>query len=185
MELFKNPIRNSRLTIGEVYFWTSTIKDWKHLLKKDYYKELIIEQLQWLKHRNKIKIYSYVIMPNHMHIVWEMLEQNGKKMPHASFNKWTSSQFLSDLKAHHPKVLTKFIENTKERNHRFWQRDALAILMDSREKIERKIEYIHCNPLNEKWNLAEFPEKYRWSSAEFYNTGYDEFKLLTHYMDRF
>ncbi|MDF2455790.1 MAG: transposase [Cytophagaceae bacterium] len=185
MQVIKKTTRNSQINIGEVYFWTSTIKEWKHLLKKDYYKEVIIEQLQWLKHQNKIKIYSYVIMPNHLHIIWETLEKNGKEMPHASLNKWTSSQFLKHLKANHPQVLVNFIEKTKERNHRFWQRDSLAILMDSREKIEQKIDYIHDNPLNDKWNLAESPESYRWSSAAFYHTGYDEFNLLTHYMDRF
>jgi len=185
MEILKTSIRNSRMALCEVYFWTATIKEWKHLLKKEYYKELIIQQLQWLKERNKIKVYAYVIMPNHIHVVWKMLEKNGKEMPHASFNKWTSSQFLKDLKTHHPEMLEFFIEKTKERNHRFWQRDALAILMDSREKVEQKIDYIHRNPLGTKWNLVEFPEKYRWSSAAFYATGYDEFNLLTHYMDRF
>src|SRR5882762_7259269 len=101
MEIRKSPIRNSYMCIGEVYFWTNTIKDWKHLLKNEYYKRLIIEELQWLKSRNKIRIYSFVIMPNHMHIVWQTLEKNGKEMPHASFNKWTSCKFLSDLRSNH------------------------------------------------------------------------------------
>jgi hypothetical protein len=70
-------VRNSRMSLGEIYFWTNTIKDWKHLLKKDLYKELIIEQLQWLKKRNKIIIYGLVIMPNHVHILWELLGKNG------------------------------------------------------------------------------------------------------------
>src|SRR5690606_5396674 len=98
MDNIFEPVRNSRMELGEVYFWTNTIKDWKHLLKKDSYKNLIIEQLQWLKRRNTIIIYGLVIMPNHMHILWELLEKNGKEMPHASFNKWTSSQFLKDLR---------------------------------------------------------------------------------------
>ena len=185
MHILKTSIRKSRMSLGQVYFWSSTIKDWKHLLKKEHYKELIIEQLQWLTRRKKIKIYSYVIMPNHIHIVWEMLEKNGREMPHASFNKWTSSKFLADLKAYHPEILSFFVEETQERNHRFWQRDALAVLMDSREKVEQKIDYIHRNPLGSKWSLAQFPEHYRWSSANFYATGFDEFNLLTHYMDRF
>lgn len=33
-EIFKK-FRNSYLEYNEVYFWTSTIKDWKKLLKKD------------------------------------------------------------------------------------------------------------------------------------------------------
>jgi putative transposase len=57
--------------------------------------------------------------------------------------------------------------------------------MDSKSKFEQKLDYIHNNPLHERWNLAKSPEEYKWSSADFYMTGKDEFGLLTHYMDRF
>lgn len=177
--------RISKMHLGEVYFWTDSIKDWKHLLKQDKYKQLIIDQLKWLHERSKIIIYAFVIMPNHLHLVWEMQEKNGKEMPHASFNKWTSSQFLSDLRTNHPNVLPYFQEETVERNHRFWQRDPMAILMDSKLKVEQKIDYIHTNPLQPKWNLAKSPEEYYWSSAKFYETGEDTFGFLSHYRDRF
>ena len=72
-----------------------------------------------------------------------------------------------------------------ERSHRIWQRDPLAILMDNQKKVEQKIIYMHNNPLHERWNLVDCPESYRWSSAGFYETGVDEFGILTHYMDRF
>lgn len=177
--------RNFRMNLNEVYFWTNTIKNWKTLLTKDKYKQLIMNQLKWLKDKNKIIVYGYVIMPNHLHIIWEMLENNGKEMPHASFNKWTSSNFLKDLRLNHPEVVSFFEERTVERNHRFWQRDPLAILMNSREKVEQKLSYIHLNPLQEKWSLVHLPENYRWSSAKFYDSGEDEFCVLTHYRKRF
>ena len=177
--------RNSRMKLNEVYFWTDTIKEWKKLLIQDKYKQLIMNQLKWLKDKNKIIVYGFVIMPNHLLLIWEMVENNGKEMPHASFNKWTSSNFLKDLRANHPKVVPFFKERTIERNHRFWQRDPLAILMDSREKVEQKLNYIHLNPLQERWNLVGLPEDYRWSSAKFYDSGEDEFCVLTHYSDRF
>ena len=179
------PFRNSRMELGEVYFWTNTIKGWKHLLKPDHFKLIIMHQLQWLVERKKIAVYAYVVMPNHMHIVWELLEMNGKEKPHASFNKWTSSQFLKKLRSNNPEQLVEFIEVTNERNHRFWQRDPLAVLMDSVRKVEQKIDYIHLNPLQEKWNLVHDPEHYRWSSADFYLTGKDDFNILTHYKQRF
>ncbi|MBS1755173.1 MAG: transposase, partial [Bacteroidetes bacterium] len=37
--------------------------------------------------------------------------------------------------------------------------------------------------LQTHWNLADLPEQYRWSSARFYDDGFDEFQLLTHYRD--
>ena len=177
--------RNSRMNYDEVYFWTDTIKDWKHLLKPDKYKELIISSWQELIRRKQIAIYAFVIMPNHMHVIWEMKEPNGKEMGHASFNKFTSHMILKDLRINHPDVLPYFKVVDAERNYRFWQRDPLAVPMDSKLKIEQKINYIHNNPLQERWNLAFCPENYYWSSAEFYKSGKDEFDILTHYSERF
>lgn len=168
-----------------MYFWTDTIKDWKRLLKPDKYREIVITSWQELNDRKMVTIYGFVIMPNHLHVVWEMKEPNGKEMPHASFNKYTSHMILKDLKVSHPDVLPYFKVDDPERSHRIWQRDPLAVLMDNQQKVEQKIVYMHNNPLHERWNLADRPKNYRWSSAGFYETGVDEFGILTHYMDRF
>ena len=93
--------------------------------------------------------------------------------------------FMKDIKSNHPSLIPYYQEQTKERNFRIWQRDPLAVLMDSRDKFEQKLDYIHLNPLQEKWSMVELPEDYKWSSARFYLTGQDEFGILTHYMDRF
>lgn len=177
--------RNSLMEFDQVYFWTDTIYQWKHLLAQEKYKTLIINSWQELVRRGQIAIYAFVIMPNHLHIVWEMLQPNGKEMPYASFNKYTGHQFLADLRQHHPQVLPYFKVEEEERRYRFWQRDALAVLMNSVYIVEQKIDYIHNNPLQEHWNLVQRPEDYRWSSARFYETGEDEWGFLTHYMDRF
>lgn len=177
--------RNSKMDLGEIYFWTSTVKDWKKLLIQDTYKQWIIDSLKYLVEKNKITVYGFVIMPNHIHLVWKLNELNGKESPHASFNKFTAHKIVAHLKNNHQSVLSLFKVDEQERQYRVWQRDPLAILMDSKSKIEQKITYIHNNPLNERWNLAKYPEKYYWSSAKFYHNGNDDFGLLTHYMDEF
>ncbi len=55
-----------------------------------------------------IKIYAFIFMPNHLHVVWEMKEPNGNKMAHASFNKFTNHKILKDLQLNHPKILPFF-----------------------------------------------------------------------------
>jgi len=179
----KYGMRNSHMLLNEVYFWTDTIKDWKWLLESDACKKIIINSWRELVRRNQIVIYGYAIMPNHLHVLWEILAMNGKEMPHASFNKFTSHQFLKLL--HHPDELVPYKVEDQERKHRFWQRDPLAIHMDSKEKLEQKLDYIHSNPLQEKWSLVAQPEDYFWSSANFYETGADRFGILTDYRDRF
>ncbi len=174
------------MLLGEVYFWTDTIKGWKTLLDNHTYKNIIIECWRELVIRKKIMIYGFVIMPNHLHILWEMISINGKEMPYASFNKFTGHQFLDTLHKVSPEEIISYKEDGDgERKHRFWQRNALAVRMDSKEKAEQKLDYIHLNPLQEKWNLVNKPEDYKWSSARFYETGIDEFGIITDYGERF
>ena len=162
-------IRNSRMVLNEVYFWTSTIKDWKKLLKPDKFKNLIIEALKILVNKKQIIVYGFVIMPNHLHIIWELTSMNGKEMPHASFNKATAHKIVKDLKNKHTKVLPFFKVDDRERSYRVWQRDPLAVLLDTKEKLEQKLDYLHDNPLQERWNLGSRPEEYRWSSANVFS----------------
>lgn len=83
---------------------------------------------------------------------------NGKEKPHASFNKWTSSFFLKDLRINYPEMLSNFIEKTTERNHHSWQRDPLAVLIYTKKRFDQKLNYIHLNPLQERWALVTNPE---------------------------
>jgi putative transposase len=183
-DLFK-PIRNSHMEFDKVYFWTDTVKDWKPIFKFEDYKRIIVSSLAELVNRGSIAVYAFVIMPNHIHLIWEMKEMNGKESPVASFNKFTSHSISRGLKVSHPELFNSFIVKELDRKVRIWQRDPLAILMDGILKVEQKINYIHNNPLQDHWNLALSPEGYKWSSALFYETGFDEFGFLTDYRERF
>ena len=183
-DVFKH-IRNSRMALGEVYFWTDTVNNWKFLLKDDSYKRLITDTWREQTEKQHIEIYGFVIMPNHLHVLWKLLNKNGKEMPHASFNKATSHLIVKDLKKKDPTALSDYKTDEKERMHRIWQRDPLAVLMNTKAKAEQKLRYMHLNPLQERWNLADRPENYTWSSAKYYETGHDEFGFLTHYAEAY
>lgn len=178
MDIFKSQ-RNSIMLLDEIYFWTATIKDWKTLLFDDDFKLIIINSLKELVLREKIIVYAFVIMPNHIHIIWKMKALNGKEMPHASFNKFTAHQFQKLLRSKNLTQLDFYKVNEAERKYRFWKRDPLAILMDSEEKVFQKLNYIHQNPLQSHWDLATNEEDYKWSSAMFYQTEKDKFGILT------
>lgn len=184
MDQFSAP-RNSRMEFGEVYFCTSTIYEWKHLLKPHKYKQIITDSLSNLCTRGKIKVYAFVILDNHIHLLWEMLTMNGKEMPHASFQKFTAKAIQKDLGIYHPDMLQLFFVNEKERNYRFWQRDPLAVRIFSKAMAEQKLNYIHMNPLQSHWDLVGRPEDYPYSSANYYENDGPDFGFLTHYMERF
>lgn len=178
-------MRKSTMFLNEVYFWTSTVYKHNHLFHSPKYKHLIVNTLKELVSESLVKVYAYVIMPNHVHFIWEMLKKNGNEMPKSSFNKKVSHEIIKDLKKHHPMMLKRFEVQDKDRKYRLWQRDPLAIELDSVEKLEQKLTYIHLNPLQEHWSLVKHPADYRWSSAAFYESDIDELGMMTHYKDRF
>ena len=122
-------------------------------------------------------------MPNHIHLIWNILKNNGKESPTASFTKFTAHQFRTYLLKNNPNKLKNFRSDKMDRTYQFWKRDPLAIPLSSDDILIQKLDYIHSNPTLEKWNLCKYPEEYRWSSAGFYETGVDEFGILKHFRD--
>ena len=58
-------------------FFTATNLEWKKLFEKDDYKDIVIRSMRFLIEGKRVIIYGFVIMPNHIHIVWQM--QAGKE----------------------------------------------------------------------------------------------------------
>ena len=174
--------RQGQMEQAQCYFYTDTIHGFKNLLEDDKIKMIIINSLKYLTKNNIVELYGYVIMPNHIHLLWNFLKSNGKESPAGSFTKYTAHEFKKYLTETNVKLLHEFKSNKADRLFQFWKRDPLAVPMSTEEIFIQKLDYIHQNPVNEKWKLASLPEDYRWSSARFYQTGIDEFGILTHYI---
>jgi len=162
-------------------FYTATILEWKPLLKQDKYKDLIIESLRFLVTDKRIKLYAFVIMSNHIHLIWQPLEEYTPENIQHSLMSFTAHQFKIDLKEKHPQVLEHFKVKAKDRQYQFWERNSLGIDLFTEEVFMQKLEYIHRNPVES--GLCNLPEDYYYSSAKFYEFGVDDFGILTHYLD--
>ena len=57
-------------------FFTATILEWKRLLKPDKYKDIIISSLEFLVNNKTVEVNAFVIMDNHIHLIWQMMEGN-------------------------------------------------------------------------------------------------------------
>ena len=71
--------RKNYIALGEIFFWTATINKWQRLLWKDEYKNIIVSSLQYLSEAGKVDVFAFVIMPNHIHLLWRVNEMNGKE----------------------------------------------------------------------------------------------------------
>lgn len=67
-------------------------------MEKDEYKNVIIDSLQYLSDENKVDVFAFIIMPNHIHLIWRVNEPNGKESPQGSFLKCTAHTFQKMLR---------------------------------------------------------------------------------------
>ena len=162
-----------------LYFYTETIEGFKHLLHDDEMKLIITNSLRYLVQQNLVTVYAFVIMPNHIHMIWRYDDQNPKESSAGSFAKYTAHEFKKLLSVKDPLLLRQFASVKRDRSYQFWKRDPLAIPLSSPEALKQRLDYIHANPIKEKWSLCNLPEEYRWSSAGFYYNGISEFDFLT------
>src|SRR5215203_484640 len=122
-----------------IQFFTAVCYDWLSLLRSEECKKMIINALQYRVKTKQVAIAGYVIMPNHIHIIWRIAAGTERE------------NFQRDL----------FNENF----------------------LLQKLNYIHNNPCQPKWELVAHPYDYLYSSAKYYYNRNDPFQLLKHYAD--
>lgn len=123
------------------------------MLEEDENKKLITGYLKELSDKRLITVYAFVLMPNHIHLIWQQNELNSKETPKGSLLKYTSHTFLNQLKASGKS--TMYQVNATNKKHEIWQRDSLGIEIYSRMAAKQKLDYIHFNPVSGKWLLAK------------------------------
>jgi putative transposase len=148
----------SSMESGKAYFYIATNLEWKKLLANDRYKLIITNSLKFQVEQKRIEVFSFIIMPNHMHLIWRINENLLPEKVQQSFMKYTAQPIIEDMKRNYDLLLQELIVNAKDRKYQFWERNPLAIELYSEEVIWQKLEYIHNNPCNPKWNLAARPE---------------------------
>ena len=163
------------------HFFTATILEWKRLLKPDKYKDIIIDSMRFLVTKHRVTTYGFVIMVNHLHIVWQMNLGVERSDLQRDFLKFTAQKFRRHLHKNHPKVLPHFLVNAKDRKYQFWERNPLSIEIWSEKVLRQKLKYLHQNPV--RAGLCKFAEEHKYSSALFYKTGIDNWGFLTHIRD--
>ena len=74
----KYSIEQGQMDTLQSYYYTDSIFKMKHLLADDNIKKIIIDSWKYLVQTNKIIIYGFVIMPNHIHLIWNRKMVTGR-----------------------------------------------------------------------------------------------------------
>ncbi|MBD3614927.1 MAG: transposase [Gracilimonas sp.] len=150
------------------YFVTcSTVKGISLFAYQDISK-LIIESIKHLQNKEKVELYAYVIMHNHIHLIVE-----GKRLAikMGRFKSFTARCIIDYLKAHNRRYyLSELIaykhSKHKDSEYQVWQKGVHPKQISDVRMMNQKIEYVHCNPV--KAGFVNLPQHWKYSSARNY-----------------
>ncbi len=156
-----------------VYFLTFQIVFWLDVFTRQSYRDIFIESMNYCRKHKHLKIYAYVIMSNHVHLI-------------VKSNNGTLSDTIRDMKKYTANKILDQIENGTEsrkkwllsemafaaRKHKrnskyqFWTHENHAVELSTNEMIDQRLNYIHQNPV--RAGIVEREEEYLYSSARNY-----------------
>ena len=155
------------------HFLTFTVVGWVDLFNRKECRDILIESMRYCQKNKALIIHAYVIMGNHMHVVWRAKENSeGLSAIVRDFKRYTSNKLIKwvlesnkESRKAWLKVVfqyhAKFNKNNK--NYQVWKRDNKPKVLIHPRFTLRKINYIHNNPV--KARLVRKPEEYIYSSA--------------------
>ena len=158
------------------YFMSFTTVGWVDLFIRDSYKQFISDSLNYCANEQGLEIYSYVIMPSHLHLI-AGADKNNLSTVVGNFKKFTSRELVKMIRDTNESrkewLLPIFKEagenNRRNKNYQVWQQNNHPEEVYSPKFTLSKIKYIHNNPVEEGF-VARL-EDYFYSSAVDYAGG--------------
>jgi len=136
---------------------------------------LILNTFQFLRHRQRIELYGYVLLPDHMHALVAS-EDLSKEM--RCLKSWTAKETVKVLQSRgETKILTCLkrarITDRLDQSFQLWRPKFHPKLIHGSNMFHQKLDYIHGNPI--KHGLVKDPAAWPYSSYKsLYITGETE-----------
>jgi putative transposase len=132
------------------HFVTFSCYHRRPLFQTDESKTIFETALERIRRRFDLRVYSYVVMPEHVHLLLSEPEQGLLSEALKSLKQGVSRRLLGD-------------------GEHFWQRRYYDFNVRNAHQFSEKLRYIHRNPV--KRGLCKRPEDWGWSSFRHYATG--------------
>jgi REP element-mobilizing transposase RayT len=150
------------------YFVTCTVVNWIAIFTSPVMFDIIIESLRFLRETGSLKIFSYVILENHLHMIVSSEDLSNNMM---RFKSYTARKIIDFAESkNNTWLLKQFKEEKKDfkndRTYQVWQEGFHPQLIQSEEMLRQKIEYIHYNPVRRGY--IDDPSNWVYSSARNY-----------------
>ena len=162
----------SRYKIYEIthpHFITCTILHWIPIFTRIETTNIIFDSLRYLQKDDNLKIYSYVILENHLHLI---ASSDDLAMSIRRFKSFTAKQILKYLQENNVKTILDQLAFYKKAHkttaqYQLWQEGIQPKLIQDENTMIQKINYIHQNPV--KRGYVDDAIHWRYSSARDYD----------------
>jgi putative transposase len=154
-----------------LYFVTTTAEKHIHIFKRESIIRIILDSLHFLRTSGRMELFVFVIMPNHIHLIGRFSKEHPLSDVMRDLKRHTARQIIRQLMAeeHTEKLgLLQSLNQDNRQAYKIWEDGYDAREIFSQDFLSQKMEYIHYNPCQPQWNLANTPEEYPWSSARYY-----------------
>jgi putative transposase len=150
------------------HFLTCTIINWIPIFTRQDTVQIIINSLIYLQQERYFKVYGYVILENHLHLIAQT-DNLAKEI--SNFKSYTAKMLIQYLQEKRvERILREFAFHKKQhkndRNYQVWEEGSHPQLLQNLEMLRQKLEYIHFNPV--KRGYVDEPTHWRYSSARNY-----------------
>jgi putative transposase len=157
-----------------IYYTTSTILAWQSLFEKEDNIQFLYDAWQFLKDDRRILLYSFVIMPNHIHWLYETRDPFKNEQIKHTFHSFTAKKLLQGMNDTEREL---FRVGQKNREFQVWKANSLSVEIFSQKFFDQKMTYIHLNP--SRAGLIQDNESYEPSSCQSYDVDKSLFPFLT------
>ncbi len=150
------------------YFVTCTILHWLPLFTRKESVQIVIDCLKFLQKKDNLKLYAYVILENHLHLV---VQSDDIEKSIKAFKQYTAKELLGLLKKENVKTILDQLKFYKKAHHKateyqVWEEGYQPKLIQTDAMMVSKINYIHQNPV--KRGYVDKTVHWRYSSARDY-----------------
>lgn len=160
-----------------LYFVSFAKVNWIDVFIRDHYCWAMMESLDFCRKNKGMEIYTWCIMPSHVHLIFRAQENNPGDLLRDL--KTFTSKKIQELLLTNPQESRKEwmiwmmeragAKNSNVKNRQFWQQHNKPIELWSPEVIDQKVDYIHENPV--EGGFVNEPHHWKYSSAIDYSAG--------------
>ncbi|MFZ2968406.1 MAG: transposase [Sulfuricurvum sp.] len=150
------------------HFITCTILHWIPIFTRMETVQIVLESLKYLQKSDNLKIYAYVILENHLHLIASS-DDISKSMQ--KFKSFTAKEILHYLQQQNAKTILDQLAFYKKAHktetfYQLWQEGIHPKRIQDEVMMIERINYIHQNPL--KRGYVDEAKHWRYSSARDY-----------------